>query len=97
MQWSTILHRLIMQKSGPDKSEYPDVLREVLTNKRGLVCQESNPQLALCKPKPIPFKSVTLEKMPKGANAKAKEMQEEIEKMFIVMTHKFCAISYQIW
>ena len=37
----------------------------------------------LCKPKLLPLKSVTLEKlekMQKDANAKAKEMQEEIEK-----------------
>ena len=68
--------------SGAGKSEYPDVLREVLP-KRGLVYQESNPQLVLCKPKLLPLKSVTLEKlekMQKDANVKAKEMHEEIEK-----------------
>ena len=67
--------------SSKDK-QYPDSLREVLP-KRGLVYQESNPQLVLCKPKLLPLKSVTLEKlekMQKDANAKAKEMQEEIEK-----------------
>ena len=59
-----------------------DAIREVLP-KRGLVYQESNPQLVLCKPKLLPLKSVTLEKlekMQKEANEKAKAMQEEIEK-----------------
>ena len=68
--------------SGAGKSEHPDALREVLP-KRGLVYQESNPQLVLCKPKLLPLKSVTLEKlekMQKDANAKAKEIHEEIEK-----------------
>ena len=57
-------------------------IKEVLP-KRGLVYQESNPQLVLCKPKLLPLKSVTLEKlekMQKDANEKAKAMQEEIEK-----------------
>lgn len=56
--------------------------REVLP-KRGLVYQESNPQLVLCKPKLLPLNSVTLEKlerMQKEANIKAKEMQAEAEK-----------------
>ena len=69
-----------MSRAG--KSEHPDALRELLP-KRGLVYQESNPQLVLCKPKLLPLKSVTLEKlekMQKDANAKAKEMHEEIEK-----------------
>ena len=59
-----------------------DNLKEVLP-KRGLVYQESNPQLVLCKPKLLPLKSVTLEKlekMQKDANEKAKAMQEEIER-----------------
>ena len=57
-------------------------IKEVLP-KRGLVYQESNPQLVLCKPKLLPLKSVTLEKlekMQKDANEKAKAMQEELEK-----------------
>ena len=57
-------------------------IREVLP-KRGLVYQESNPQLVLCKPKLLPLKSVTLEKlekMQKDANDKAKAMQAELEK-----------------
>ena len=57
-------------------------LKEVLP-KRGLVYQESNPQLVLCKPKLLPLKSVTLEKlekMQKEANEKAKAMQEDIER-----------------
>ena len=69
--------------SGAGKSEHPDTLREVLP-KRGLVYQESNPQLVLCKPKLLPLKSVTLEKLDKtqkDANAKAKEMHEEKEQM----------------
>ena len=57
-------------------------IREILP-KRGLVYQESNPQLVLCKPKLLPLKSVTLEKlekMQKDANEKAKAMQEEMER-----------------
>ena len=57
-------------------------VREILP-KRGLVYQESNPQLVLCKPKLLPLKSVTLEKlekMQKEANEKAKAMQEEMER-----------------
>ena len=57
-------------------------VREILP-KRGLVYQESNPQLVLCKPKLLPLKSVTLEKlekMQKEANEKAKAMQEDIER-----------------
>ena len=57
-------------------------IKEVLP-KRGLVYQESSPQLVLCKPKLLPLKSVTLEKlekMQKDANDKAKAMQEELEK-----------------
>ena len=54
-------------------------IKEVLP-KRGLVYQESNPQLVLCKPKLLPLKSVTLEKLEKmqnDANTKAKEMMEQ--------------------
>jgi len=66
-------------------------LKEVLP-KRGLVYQESNPQLVLCKPKLLPLKSVTLEKlekMQKEANEKAKAMQEEIEKENEQMSNAF--------
>ena len=66
-------------------------IREVLP-KRGLVYQESNPQLVLCKPKLLPLKSVTLEKlekMQKDANEKAKAMQEEMEREKEAMTDQF--------
>ena len=52
-----------------------DTFREVLP-KRGLVFQESSPQLVLCKPKLLPLKSFTLEKleaMQKEATEKAKQ------------------------
>ena len=52
-----------------------DIFREVLP-KRGLVFQESSPQLVLCKPKLLPLKSFTLEKleaMQKEATEKAKQ------------------------
>ena len=60
--------------------------------KRGLVYQESNPQLVLCKPKLLPLKSVTLEKlekMQKDANEKAKAMQEEMEREKEEMADQF--------
>ena len=60
--------------------------------KRGLVYQESNPQLVLCKPKRLPLKSGTrekLEKIQKDANEKAKAMQEEIEKEKEQMNNEF--------
>ena len=66
-------------------------IKEVLP-KRGLVYQESNPQLVLCKPKLLPLKSVTLEKlekMQKDANEKAKAMQEELEKEKEQMNNEF--------
>lgn len=66
-------------------------IKEVLP-KRGLVYQESNPQLVLCKPKLLPLKSVTLEKlekMQKDANEKAKAMQEEIEREKEQMNNEF--------
>ena len=66
-------------------------IREILP-KRGLVYQESNPQLVLCKPKLLPLKSVTLEKlekMQKDANEKAKAMQEEMEREKEEMTDQF--------
>ena len=66
-------------------------IREILP-KRGLVYQESNPQLVLCKPKLLPLKSVTLEKlekMQKDANEKAKAMQEELEREKEAMTDQF--------
>ena len=66
-------------------------IREVLP-KRGLVYQESNPQLVLCKPKLLPLKSVTLEKlekMQKDANEKAKALQEEMEREKEAMTDQF--------
>ena len=66
-------------------------IREILP-KRGLVYQESNPQLVLCKPKLLPLKSVTLEKlekMQKDANEKAKAMQEEMEREKEAMTDQF--------
>ena len=66
-------------------------IKEVLP-KRGLVYQESNPQLVLCKPKLLPLKSVTLEKLEKiqkDANEKAKAMQEEIEREKEQMNNEF--------
>ena len=66
-------------------------IKEVLP-KRGLVYQESNPQLVLCKPKLLPLKSVTLEKlekMQKDANEKAKAMQDEIEREKEQMNNEF--------
>ena len=66
-------------------------IREILP-KRGLVYQESNPQLVLCKPKLLPLKSVTLEKlekMQKDANEKAKAMQEEMEREKESMNDQF--------
>ena len=66
-------------------------IKEILP-KRGLVYQESNPQLVLCKPKLLPLKSVTLEKlekMQKDANEKAKAMQEELEREKEAMTDQF--------
>ena len=66
-------------------------IKEILP-KRGLVYQESNPQLVLCKPKLLPLKSVTLEKlekMQKDANEKAKAMQEELEREKEAMTEQF--------
>jgi len=53
--------------------------REVLP-KRGLVYNESSPQLVLCKPKLLPLKSFTLqklEKMQKDASEKAKDQMKE--------------------
>ena len=64
------------------KVKHHEIIHEVLP-KRGLVYQESNPNLVLCKPKLLPLKSVTLEKlekMQKEANEKAKEMHEQMEK-----------------
>ena len=66
-------------------------IKEVLP-KRGLVYQESNPHLVLCKPKLLPLKSVTLEKlekMQKDANEKAKAMQDELEKEKEQMNNEF--------
>ena len=66
-------------------------IKEVLP-RRGLVYQESNPQLVLCKPKLLPLMSVTLErleKMQKEANEKAKAMQEELEKEKEQMNNAF--------
>ena len=57
----------------------PEQFREVLP-KRGLVFQESSPQLVLCKPKLLPLKSFTLEKlenMQKEAAEKAKEQLKQ--------------------
>ena len=65
-----------------EKKRYPEKLTEVLP-KRGMVYQESNPQLVLCKPKLLPLKSVTLQKlemMQREANEKAREMHDEIER-----------------
>ena len=61
-------------------------IREILP-KRGLVYQESNPQLVLCKPKLLPLKSVTLEKLEKmGRLEKLGELRglgerEKLERM----------------
>ncbi len=56
--------------------------REVLP-KRGLLFAEAQPQTVLCKPKLLPLKSVTLqrlESMQEEAKAKAKEqMREKME------------------
>lgn len=56
--------------------------REVLP-KKGLLYQESNPQMVLCKPKLLPLKSFTLEKlekMQKEASSKAQEQLVEQRK-----------------
>lgn len=55
------------------------VLKEVLPRK-GLLYQEDFGNLALCRPKLMPLKSVTLEKletMQKAAQEKVKQQQEQ--------------------
>lgn len=72
----------------PTKDKTPK-LREVLP-KFGLLYTEHKPQLALCKPKILPLKSVTLEKLEKmqkdaqemlkmqEALAKSQELEEKL-------------------
>lgn len=55
------------------------VLKEVLPRK-GLLYQEDSAHLALCRPKLMPLKSVTLEKleaMQKAAQEKGRQQQEQ--------------------
>ena len=55
------------------------VLKEVLPRK-GLLYQEDTAPLALCRPKLMPLKSVTLEKleaMQKAAEEKGRQQQQE--------------------
>ncbi|MCL4124950.1 UNVERIFIED_CONTAM: hypothetical protein GTU68_008034 [Idotea baltica] len=57
------------------------VFKEVLPRK-GLLYQEDNMPLALCRPKLMPLKSVTLEKleeMQKSAVEKSRQQQEKQE------------------
>lgn len=52
---------------------------DVVVPQQGLLCTEDKPDYILCKPKLMPLKSVTLEKlekMQKEAEQKMKEMQE---------------------
>ena len=59
----------------------PEPFREVLP-KRGLLFTESQPQTVLCKPKLLPLKSLTLERletMQREAKEKAREQMREAE------------------
>lgn len=63
----------------PEGSDAGQVLKEVLPRK-GLLYQEDSSPLALCRPKLMPLKSVTLEKleaMQKAAQEKGRQQQEE--------------------
>lgn len=79
------------------------MFREVLP-KRGLVFQESSPQLVLCKPKLLPLKSFTLEKlenMQKEATEKAKNqmnidaLKKEEEENQNIPTHAPETMSFE--
>ena len=66
--------RLEETKVMPDEK---GMFREVLP-KQGLVYQEEQPSVVICKPKLLPLKSVTLEKlekMQKEAEEKVKEQE----------------------
>jgi BBSome-interacting protein 1 len=58
--------------SGDDKLQ----LQEVLP-KQGLVYQEDMPTVVLCKPKLLPLKSVTLEKMEKMQKEAMEQVKEQ--------------------
>lgn len=64
-------------------SEKPRQFKDFVP-KHGFLHQEDTTQYILCKPKLMPLKSVTLEKMEKmqkDAEAKLKQQQEEAEKL----------------
>ncbi|KAK7075101.1 BBSome-interacting protein 1 [Halocaridina rubra] len=66
-----------MMKAGQDNAV---ALKEVLPRK-GLLYQEDSAHLALCRPKLMPLKSVTLEKleqMQKAAQEKVRQQQEQL-------------------
>ncbi|XP_047471924.1 BBSome-interacting protein 1-like isoform X1 [Penaeus chinensis] len=72
-------HLLVKPARMPEGSEAGQVLKEVLPRK-GLLYQEDSSPLALCRPKLMPLKSVTLEKleaMQKAAQEKGRQQQEE--------------------
>ena len=55
---------------------------DIILPKTGILCQEEIPDYILCKPKLMPLKSLTLEKlekMQKDAEQKLKEAQEAQE------------------
>ncbi len=54
-----------------------DSFREVLP-KRGLLFAEDQPQMVLCKPKLLPLKSVTLEKLEKMQNEAKEKAKEQL-------------------
>lgn len=63
----------------PESSSSAPPLKEVLPRK-GILYQEDFAYLALCRPKLMPLKSVTLEKlesMQKSAQEKLRQQQEE--------------------
>ncbi len=71
-----------MPSDGGAQQRVGEHFREVLP-KRGLLFAEAQPQTVLCKPKLLPLKSVTLQKledMQSEAKEKAKEqMREKVE------------------
>ena len=70
MSSQCFVHHCLRMSGGEGKVE----LQEVLP-KQGLVYQEDMPTVVLCKPKLLPLKSVTLEKMEKMQ----KEAMEEVK------------------
>lgn len=59
-----------------------NAFQEVLP-KHGMIYEEDTPKLVLCKPKLLPLKSVTLEKLEKmqaEAQEKVKQQEEEAQK-----------------